>query len=289
MNVLMNNQHKTMSSLEIAELTSKRHDHVMRDIKNMLAELYPDEMPPDPRSGDGSKMKTGKKLVAHDADQYHRYDRTQYKFLTKGTIDLVMEFGKASTTREQYQAKPNFLGSYLDAQNQKRPCYYLPKRECLILVSGYKVSLRAKIIDRWQELEQAPAIPQSLPEALRLAAELEEQRQQLANQVETLKPKAEAFQRIASTEGSFNITNAAKNLQMNPHDLFAWLSKQGWIYRRAGTKNWLAYQAKIDQEWLEHKTSEYTDSHTGQECLGYQVRITAKGLAKLAELMGKTT
>lgn len=29
----------TMSSVEIAELCDKRHDHVMRDIRNMLVEL----------------------------------------------------------------------------------------------------------------------------------------------------------------------------------------------------------------------------------------------------------
>lgn len=30
----------TMTSLEIAELTGKRHDHVVRDIRTMLVELH---------------------------------------------------------------------------------------------------------------------------------------------------------------------------------------------------------------------------------------------------------
>ena len=37
--VLSDNQQLTMSSLEIAELTGKRHDNVMRDIQGMLVEL----------------------------------------------------------------------------------------------------------------------------------------------------------------------------------------------------------------------------------------------------------
>ncbi len=113
----------TMSSREIAELTGKRHDHVMRDIRNMIIELCGEE------------------------------------------------------------GLPTFGGSYINSQNKEQPCFNLPKRETLILVSGYSIELRARIIDRWQELEGQTTKSLSLGEFLvqqaQMLLEIERKQQRL--------------------------------------------------------------------------------------------------------------
>lgn len=90
---------------------------------------------------------------------------------------------------------PDFTGTYKTARGNEYKCYNLPKRETLVLVSGYNVTMRARIIDRWQELEQKESIqfkmPKTLSEALLLAgqqAALAEERQRL---LEQQKPKGE--------------------------------------------------------------------------------------------------
>ena len=72
--------------------------------------------------------------------------------LTGKRHDNVMSDIKKMLTELDLRS-PEFSGDYIDGQGRTYSCYHLPRRELLILVSGYSITMRAKIIDRWQELE----------------------------------------------------------------------------------------------------------------------------------------
>ncbi|WP_092880325.1 phage antirepressor KilAC domain-containing protein [Izhakiella capsodis] len=108
----------------------------------------------------------------------------------------------------------------------------------------------------------------------------------LENQVQEMKPDVDALHRISKSDGGTCITTAAKDLQIRPKDLFAYLNANNWIYRRAGGKSWLAYQSKIQSGLLEHKVTVVTRGD-GSEKTVEQVLVTPKGLAKLSQLLNQ--
>lgn len=108
----------------------------------------------------------------------------------------------------------------------------------------------------------------------------------LESMVESMQPDIDAFSRIAKADGSLCITDAAKALQVNPKSLFSWLRENRWIYKRVGNNHDVGYQDKVQAGYLEHKVTEVTRGD-GSTKITEQVRITPKGLAKLAKIFAK--
>lgn len=104
----------------------------------------------------------------------------------------------------------------------------------------------------------------------------------LESRVEEMQPDVEALDRIAKSDGSLCITDAAKTLQVQPKALFSFLRSHRWIYTRAGSNQEIAFQDKLASGLLEHKTTTITKSD-GSEKTVTQVRVTPKGLTRLAK------
>lgn len=179
-----------------------------------------------------------------------------------------------------------FAHTYQDAAGRQQEEYCLPKDLTLTLVAGYNVVLRKRIIDRWLELE-GQGVPAMLTGPQLMAAALIEADATMkaqAAQIEAMQEDVEALDRIAKADGSLCITDAAKALQMRPKELFGWLRENGWIYRRPGSGHDLGYQSKTAAGLLEHKVTTVLRAD-GSEKVTEQVRVTPRGLEKLAKLV----
>lgn len=163
--------------------------------------------------------------------------------------------------------------------------FLLPKDLTLTLVAGYNIQLRHRIVKRLEEMEAAQAqVPAMLSrmQLIQLAYDAEKEAQQ--ERVARIEAEGK-LDRIANADGSLCVTDAAKALQVRPKDLFGKLQADHWIYRRNGGKGYLGYQAKVQSGLVEHKVETITRPD-GSEIMREQVRITAKGLTKLAGDLG---
>ena len=134
------------------------------------------------------------------------------------------------------------LGSYKDANGQLRPCYSLTKTECLYIATKFNDEARAKLVLRWEELEQARAQEQqALSYPLRNAQQemqplcLPEPKKILALADEII---GEGLRMLNDeAEDTLTATQVAKTFNMSVYDFNAVLRDMGIQYRRDGRWN----------------------------------------------------
>lgn len=185
-----------------------------------------------------------------------------------------------------------YAQNWTDPQNGRQYVELaLPRDLVMTLITGYSIPLRKKVIDLLDELERKIASPQSAlndPAQLRhLLLENVDKVLNLQAKLAELSPLAKSYDLLTRTDGTMCVTDAAKVLDLRPKDLFTWLQAHKWIYRRAGNGHWVGYQNRIQACLLDHRVQEVTRSD-GASNITEQVRITAKGLAKLGEHFAPT-
>ena len=158
--------------------------------------------------------------------------------------------------------------------------YDLNARDTHLVIAGYSDEHRARVIDRWQELEAQvakPAVPQTLPEALRLAADIEEQRLVLAAKIEADAPKVAFAERHASADGWCSIRDAAKQIGIPERKFISLLLADGYVYRSQTSGRLIPYAATIKRGYMDVRAITATRADGSDKAL-QQAMVLPKGL-----------
>lgn len=181
--------------------------------------------------------------------------------------------------------KGNFsLSEYTDSTGRKLPMYKLTKTECLYIATKFNDEARAKLVIRWEELEtkerqNVPALPQTYLEALKALVLSEEQKQALALENESMKPKADYFDTLVERGSNLNLRDTAKMIGVSERFFIEYLLLNGYLYRDAKRK--LKPIAKyvgryfVLKEWVRGENT------------GSQTLVTVEGKDKFYQLINK--
>ena len=171
------------------------------------------------------------------------------------------------------------LVEYKDAKGEMRPCYSLSKTECLYIATKFNDEARAKLVLRWEELEnQVRKSEIVMPnfsnpaDAARAWADqyernlaLEANNKELKEENQTLAPKGEYFDDLVARNLLTNFTKVAHQLNIKRKTFIEWLIRDKFIYR--DQKNKLVPYAKYAHTYFhindtKGKYSKWTGNQT---------------------------
>jgi phage regulator Rha-like protein len=169
------------------------------------------------------------------------------------------------------------LASYKDAQGKDRPCYELTKTECLYVATKFNDEARAKLVIRWEELEQKqraqmlqlPDFTDPAEAAMAWAKEyrahkalaienkqLEEENIQLALENQELKHDKNYLDLIMRSKALLTISQIAQDYGMSGKAMNKQLAQMGIQYSING--QWILYAKYKDCGYVSSRSIDIT-------------------------------
>ena len=188
---------------------------------------------------------------------------------------------------------------YLDAKGESRPEYLLTLDGFTILAMGYNgekaMTFKEAYIEefrrmegelKYREIKQRWNIPETLPDALRLAADLAKGKEEAERRVKLLSPKAEAWDATCEEGTEMSLQAVGKEFErlgMGPRKIFDFLARQGIIYRLDGC--WVPIQAHVERGRFRMKRVNILIH--GEPKTVLKTLVTPKGRDYIAGLIGQ--
>jgi len=187
--------------------------------------------------------------------------------------DVLKAIRNMESAWEKVNGRDFALVDYKDLKGELRPCYLLSKTECLYIATKFNDEARAKLVIRWQELEEERLMeiqqPKQKIQEIRLLACDEEV---LDEADDILGEELEKLNR--ESRFCYTPTEIGKAFGMDGRDLNSFLSDQKII-------RWARGQWQLTQKYLHHELTanrySYVHGRDGRRKLVSRLVWTEKG------------
>ena len=187
--------------------------------------------------------------------------------------DVLKAIRNMESAWEKVNGRNFALVDYKDLKGELRPCYLLSKTECLYIATKFNDEARAKLVIRWQELEE-----ERLMEMLQPKQKIQEIRlltcdeEVLDEADDILGEELEKLNR--ESRFCYTPTEIGKVFGMDGRDLNSFLSDQKII-------RWARGQWQLTQKYLHHELTanrySYVHGRDGRRKLVSRLVWTEKG------------
>ena len=197
--------------------------------------------------------------------------------------DVLKAIRNMESAWEKVNGRNFALVDYKDQKGELRPCYLLSKTECLYIATKFNDEARAKLVIRWQELEEERLMeiqkPKQKIQEIRLLACAEEVLDEADDILGEALEKLNRDRRFCDTP-----TEIGKAFGLDGRDLNSFLSDQKIIRWARG--QWQLTQKYLHRELTANRYS-YVHGRDGRRKLVSRLVWTEKGREFIMDMIKK--